>query len=157
MRSFVLFVLCACVSVTLAVQVVYTGAFVETRTDSPNAKTGGYFYYRYDSANEANCRFRVEYYLPGGRVNNLYQYKYDTYAGKSVLYSMCDQCSAETISEMPDPWWYDSSLYNRAQQGNLYKCTRKSTSASSMVSSIVSNGATSPESLVVDTINFYDG
>jgi len=167
-RFLVVFGLLACVSVTLAENYIYTGTFVETKTDAPNTSTSGTFYYLYSTEGKDKCRFRVEYTLPGNqKVNNLYQYLYDAGQNMSVLYSMCDDCTAESVQEMPDPWWLDSiySDTGSTKQVTLGGASHtlkwfsrvNGTAKSSQVYRILMNGVTDPTTTLVGAIEFSDG
>jgi len=152
MRFGVVFVVCACAAVTLAANYAYTGDFVETKSDAPYARTSGRFVYYYDTTGFDKCRFYVEYDLKDARVKNLYQFQYDKFKGRSVLYSMCDQCSAETVTVMPDPWWSDSTVY-KTSATNTY--VKKNASSTGFVKSITMTG-TSATDTKVSKIIFND-
>jgi len=165
MRFDVVFVLCACVAATLAASYTYKGNFVETREDAPYAETSGSFYYLYDTEGFDKCRLYLEYNLPNGTnvitVKNLYHFQYDRYEGRSVLYSMCDQCTAETIKDMPDPWYFDNTVYAISKRTSEVSghswYDKKQSNSTGQVKSIRMNGNSDPAKTDVSAIEFTDG
>jgi len=160
MRFGVVYVVCACVAVALAATYGYTGKFVETRSSwTSYASIEGTFAYLYDTANDANCRLYFEYTAPSSntKVTFLYQFLYDKGKKKSVLYSYCkskDKCTADTVPTMPDPFYYDSSVYKQGSTSGVY--VKKSTSKADLVKSIKMNNA-GAGSNTVSEITFKDG
>jgi len=152
MRSFVAFVLLLCASTALGT--ILTGNFVETKARDPNAFTNGTFYYLYDESNLTKSRLRFEYNLPGGViVSNLYDYEI------GAMYSMCPgSCTADTKTDVPDKWWYDSSMFTKTsdQEGGKFWYTRKAT-ASTQMKRILMSEDTTPTTNSLAAIEFQDG
>ena len=93
--------------------IVLSGEFTMTDENKmPNAKLTGTFYYKYDTYKPMNSRLRFDYKADEIGTNSpkivevSELYKYDT----KGMYSMCsDSCTAKTIGQEPDMWWYQKS------------------------------------------------
>jgi len=134
--------------------------FVERRPKMyGNAFVRGTLYYLYDSCTPTHSRLRFEYNLPSGnKVSNLYDY------GDGALYSMCSSsyCNTTAISEVSDPWWFNSTLYKvdvQDPESGLFWYSRKTLTATSQVKRILASADTLPvlPRFAVEKIEFNDG
>lgn len=95
----------------------YKARFSEVRSKLPNSVLTGTLYYYYDDKSLLKSRLRMDYDLDDDvKVSNIYNY------GDGIMYSKCKSgnCSATKITDIADPWFFNSTYYRSSVDSDGY-------------------------------------